>query len=109
MMEYYDNQLQFNVHTPTDRVHSVSRPFTDSAHYHIWVMEWDTDSIRIYLDGVLMNDFDVSDATVGDYNPFRHKMYMLMNLAIGGDSGGDPSGTTFPQYYYIDYIRVYQQ
>jgi hypothetical protein len=84
-------------------------PFADSAHYHVWAMEWDADSIRLYLGGVLMNDFDLSDATVGDYNPFRQKVYMHVNLAIGGECGGDPSGTTFPQQYYIDYIRVYER
>jgi hypothetical protein len=33
----------------------------------------------------------------------------LLNLAIGGDNGGDPSGTTFPSRFEIDYVRVYQK
>jgi beta-glucanase (GH16 family) len=33
---------------------------------------------------------------------------MLVNLAIGGTQGGDPSATEFPARYEIDYIRVYQ-
>jgi hypothetical protein len=33
---------------------------------------------------------------------------MLVNLAIGGDNGGDPSGTVFPQRVEVDYLRVYQ-
>ena len=32
----------------------------------------------------------------------------LVNLAIGAN-GGDPSGTTFPITYEVDYVRVYQK
>lgn len=35
--------------------------------------------------------------------------YIIINLAIGGTSGGDPSNTIFPARYEIDYIRVYQK
>ena len=34
---------------------------------------------------------------------------MLLNLAIGGDNGGDPSDTPFPTRFEIDYVRVYQK
>ena len=34
---------------------------------------------------------------------------MLLNLAVGGQNGGDPEKTTFPRRFEIDYIRVYQQ
>lgn len=34
---------------------------------------------------------------------------MLVNLAIGGTSGGDPSQTEFPSRFEVDYIRVYQK
>jgi beta-glucanase (GH16 family) len=34
---------------------------------------------------------------------------MLVNLAIGGENGGDPGGTSFPQRFEVDYIRVYQK
>jgi beta-glucanase (GH16 family) len=34
---------------------------------------------------------------------------MLLNLAIGGTNGGDPSKTQFPARFEIDYVRVYQK
>jgi len=34
---------------------------------------------------------------------------MLLNLAIGGMNGGDPSGTEFPARFEVDYVRVYQK
>ena len=41
--------------------------------------------------------------------PFQQPHYMLVNLAIGGTQGGDPSQTEFPSRYEVDYIRVYQK
>ena len=34
---------------------------------------------------------------------------MILNLAIGGQNGGDPAGTTFPARYEVDYVRVFQK
>jgi beta-glucanase (GH16 family) len=42
-------------------------------------------------------------------NPFQQPHYILVNLAIGGDQGGDPAGTSFPAKYEVDYVRVYQK
>jgi hypothetical protein len=42
-------------------------------------------------------------------SPFKQKIYMLLNLALGGDNGGDPSATTFTVQYEVDYVRVFQK
>jgi hypothetical protein len=42
-------------------------------------------------------------------NPFLKPHYLLLNLAIGGTQGGDPSKTTFPMRFEVDYVRVYQE
>jgi len=80
-----------------------------SSRFHLWEYNWNDDSAFIYMDGELLNSIDLDVAQEGDYNPFRsHDHYMLINLAIGGNSGGDPSQTEFPMYYEVDYVRVYQ-
>ncbi|MDR2954647.1 MAG: glycoside hydrolase family 16 protein [Prevotella sp.] len=77
--------------------------------YHIWRMDWTEEYIRLYLDGELLNETDVSKTVNPDgYNPFQNPQYMLINLAIG-ERGGDPSNTQFPLFYEIDYVRVYQK
>jgi hypothetical protein len=72
-------------------------------------MEWDATTIDLYLDDVLMNHFNVADAVAsGTTNPYvGRSLYFIVNLAIGAN-GGDPSGTTFPITYEVDYVRVYQ-
>ncbi|HMY40053.1 MAG TPA: glycoside hydrolase family 16, partial [Marinagarivorans sp.] len=57
-----------------------------------------------------MNNTNLSGTKNPDgSNPFIDKpFYILLNLAIGGNNGGDPAGTSFPAKYEIDYVRVYQ-
>jgi beta-glucanase (GH16 family) len=81
-----------------------------SASFHVWRMDWDDQTIDLYLDDVLLNSVPLSSMLNADgTSPFKQKHYMLVNLAIGGQNGGDPSGTTFPATYEVDYVRVYQK
>lgn len=82
--------------------------------FHVWRMDWDENSIKLYVDDILLNTIDVTrtinpNTDRGPKNPFRQPHYMLINLAIGGKAGGDPSRTEFPTRYEIEYVRVYQK
>lgn len=64
------------------------------------------------MDDLLLNTVYLKETTNQDgtgINPFRQPHYLLLNVAIGGDNGGDPSQTTFPSRFDVDYVRVYQQ
>ena len=77
--------------------------------YHIWKMNWTKDFIKIYLDNELLNTIDLTTTKNPDgFNPFHQPHYILLNLAIGGN-GGEPSNTSFPRTYEVDYVRVYQK
>ena len=83
-----------------------------SDKFHIWRMDWDEKSIKLYVDDLLLNSIDLEktyNAKEPKKNPFRQPHYMLLGMAIGGDNGGDPSKTEFPAKYEIDYVRVYQK
>ncbi|MDQ8184188.1 glycoside hydrolase family 16 protein [Pelagicoccus sp. SDUM812002] len=76
--------------------------------FHIWTMEWNSDSISISLDDEHLNTIPIANTEQPDgFNPFHQPHYILLNLAIGAN-GGSPSETSFPQRYEIDYVRVYQ-
>ncbi len=82
-----------------------------TSDFHVWRMDWTADSIKIFVDDYLLNDVSLENTVNEDgsgFNPFQQPHYILVNLAIGGTNGGDPSQTTFPTRYEIDYIRVYQ-
>ena len=79
-----------------------------SARFHEWRMDWDRDAIRLYVDDRLLNETALADTvSPAGRNPFHAPQYMLINLAVGGANGGDPSPTSFPARVEIDYVRVF--
>lgn len=83
-----------------------------ASKFHVWLMDWTENYIRIYLDGELINDIDITksiNGSIGEHeNPFHYPQYVLLNLAIGGINGGTPQADSFPLRYDIDYVRVYK-
>lgn len=80
--------------------------------FHVWRMDWDEQAIALYLDDRLLNSVTLDKLINKDgsgFNPFKQPHYMLLNLAIGGDNGGDPSRTVFPNRFEVDWVRVYQK
>jgi beta-glucanase (GH16 family) len=77
--------------------------------FHIWKMDWNKDSISLFLDDQLLNTTLLKQTINPDgFNPFLQPHFILLNLAIGAN-GGDPSKTVFPIKYEVDYVRVYQK
>jgi beta-glucanase (GH16 family) len=123
IMEYYRDVLLANVAwggaKRFEAIWADSRKpiasFNDAAWssaFHVWRMDWDERAIVLSVDGQRLNDVDLARTVNQDgtsTNPFHAPHYLLVNLAIGGTQGGDPSKTTFPARYEIDYIRVYQR
>lgn len=122
VMEYYDEKLLANAAWlgagGKPKWNARKTPITDFGDpswrlkFHEYRMDWDADSIRIYVDETLVNQIDIDATHNADEegaNPFRKPHYLLVNLAIGGVHGGDPSDTAFPIRYEIDYVRVYQR
>jgi beta-glucanase (GH16 family) len=75
-------------------------------------MDWTPDEIRLFVDDVLLNSIDLAETlnkSADENNPFHEPHYLLLNLAIGGTNGGDPSNTVFPARFEVDYVRVYQK
>lgn len=119
IMEYYRGTVLANVcYGVNGRAvwSTVKKPYMDLGgdawvkEFHVWTMEWDENKVDLLLDGKLMNHFDVANATLADgYNAFHTPEYIILNQAIGGQNGGDPSKTEFPVKFEVDYVRVYQR
>lgn len=77
--------------------------------FHIWRMDWDKDSIKLYLDDFLMNATSLDQTINPDgSNPFLQPQYLLLNLALGAN-GGNPENSRFPITYEVDYVRYYKK
>ena len=73
-----------------------------SADWHTFAIDWQPSAITWYVDGI--ERWHYTDTAHIPERP----MYLLANLAVGGDWPGAPdSSTPFPSYYEIDYVRVW--
>lgn len=89
--------------------------FSDA--FHTYAVEWEPDTMRWYVDGVLYSTKTsaqwYSSSVPGNARaPFDQPFYIILNAAVGGYYTGCTSSScvsaTFPQQYLIDYVRVYQ-
>ncbi len=81
---------------------------TDPSQYHVYGVIWEENLIRWFVDGVQFYQFTIQASNNSD-DAFRHPMFLLLNMAIGGNWPGYPDATTpFPSSMYVDYVRVYQ-
>ena len=84
------------------------RQFSDD--FHVYAVEWEPDTIRLYVDDYLYSTRTRAELKPGWKWPFDHPFFILLNLAIGGDWPGNPDATTvFPQTMLVDYLRVYRR
>lgn len=74
-----------------------------SKTWHVFGVRWQPDVIKWYLDGVEVWHYDKAE------NIPKEPLYLLMNLAVGGDFPGEPDHETqFPAEFLVDYVRVWQ-
>lgn len=100
-------------HNGGNQEHKVirTRQFKDySKKFHIYVLEWDDEVMRILIDDEEVGRVKIADANYpnGD-NPLRTPCYIIMNTAIGGQGTwpekADPKD--YPVKFEIDYVRYY--
>lgn len=76
--------------------------------FHVYAIEWGENEIRWYFDD--QEYFRLTPEDVPDEWIFDHPFFVILNLAVGGRWPGYPDETTvFPQFLYVDYVRVYQK
>ena len=95
----------YHVQTPNGLVtREFQAPIADfSADFHTYGVDWSPGRIIYYLDG--QETYRIEGDEVSS-----EQMYLLANLAIGGDFPGPPDETTvFPATFELDYIRVWQR
>lgn len=98
-----------------------------TSAYHTYGIIWDAETVTFTIDGNVTWTYDPDSYSAsgngnGDVNiwPFNQPFYLILNCAIGGTLGGTVNPTywtkiatngnieTYQDYYYIDYVRVYQ-
>lgn len=89
--------------------HILKQPNKWSDDFHVYAVEWDPYEIRWYVDDLLYSTKTPAD--LGSHTwPFENYAYhFLLNLAVGGNWGGNVDDSIFPRTMEVDYVRVYDQ
>ena len=90
-----DNEMQLG--------RGLARPGLTSG-WHTYAVDWEPDSVTWYIDGIKRWSVTKPEAVPSE------PMYLLANLAVGGDYTTHPDETTpFPSSLKIDFIRVWRR
>lgn len=86
------------------QMNSKSVPLTNidaSENYHDYILEWDSKSMRIYIDDTLVNEMPTE-------KPYHAEFYILLNVAMGGNLAAEIDSEFTHDIMEIDYVRVYK-
>lgn len=81
-----------------------------SKEFHTYVLEWDDEYMKAFIDEKEVARVAISDADYPDgTNPLRTPCFLIMNTAIGGPGTWPekPQAADYPVTFEIDYVRYY--
>ena len=81
-----------------------------SDSFHVYRLEWDNSTRKISVDSSSYMSFS-NEHTGYDAWPFDNKLFLILNIAVGGNWGGQQGvdDSIWPQQMLVDYVRVYQR
>lgn len=99
--EYWASAHWLKGDKPAKAMHRIPSPDL-SEDFHTFAVKWTADEIVWSLDGHRV-------AAVATPAGMHKPMYLVVNLAVGGDWPGEPNASTeFPARLLVDHIRVYR-
>ncbi len=112
---YDPNKVHMSVHTESYN-HSINTQKTATrtvekaiGEFHVYRVDWTPYAIRGYIDGTLLFTFLNENKGYAGW-PFDKKFHFLLNVAVGGNWGGQQGvdDSVFPATMEIDYVRAYK-
>ena len=84
-----------------------TKPFgTFADKFHVFSLIWTEESLKYYVDDQLYHTLSISQEAKSE---LQKEMYMILNVAVGGNWPGSPNNTTsFPTSMKVDYIRAFR-
>ncbi len=74
-----------------------------ASEFHTYTAEWTADTITFLLDGEVYFTFDNDES-----KPFNKDFFLILNLAMGGNLGGNVDPDFQESALIIDYVHIYQ-
>ena len=107
--------IHFSIHTKKFN-HGIGTQKTDTLYvqdamktFHVYAMQWNEQRMQWFVDGKQVFEIQ-KEGNSKDAWPFDQSFHLLLNIAIGGNWGGQKGvdNSIFPQQMRVDYVRVYQ-
>ncbi len=105
-------QVQGSLHSGSDETQIYKLPGGSVTNLHSYTLEWTTNAISWYVDGLRYETQTLWTDSLGPYpTPFNQPFFIIMNLAVGGDYVSNPTTNSinadvFPGQLVVDYVRV---
>jgi beta-glucanase (GH16 family) len=88
------------VYSQNDTIKRATGDTQAGTAWHVWTMSWSPTSIEFSKDGKLL-------LTVKAFPGWpQGRMYIILNLAVGGSGGGTPPASTKTAEMLVDWVRV---
>lgn len=94
---HYPGRSGGNANTGSKTIPNVSTEF------HVYKTIWSPAAVKIYVDDELIHSV-ANDASL----PFNKDFFLILNVAMGGNFGGNIDPAFSQSSMEIDYVRVYQ-
>lgn len=80
------------------------------TQFHIYAIEWFEDRIDFFVDDELYFTY-ANNGQGWQYWPFDQPFHLIMNIAVGGNWGGQRGvdDSIFPVELVVDYVRVFER
>jgi beta-glucanase (GH16 family) len=72
---------------------------TDVQQWHKYAIEWDKDNIRFFIDEIMVTSHNISNCA-----QYKEPMFALLNVAMGGNLGGNIDPNLLSVTMEVDYI-----
>ena len=97
------NVIYGTLHYPGGNSGDTTNSATASTEFNKYTIEWRPDEIMIALDDQVYFSFENTNEF-----PFNHDFFLILNVAMGGNFGGDIDPNFEESTLEVDYIKVYQ-
>jgi beta-glucanase (GH16 family) len=99
----------YNHMKQTQKEGKVTVPEVDE-NFHVYTIDWTENKIDFIVDDNLYHTVTRDPADDFKGWPFDQRFYLIMNVAVGGNWGGQQGvdENIWPQRMEIDYVRVYR-
>ncbi|MEO7976325.1 glycoside hydrolase family 16 protein [Flavobacterium sp.] len=74
-----------------------------STEFHVYKAVWSPSSVKIYADETLIHSVANTSSL-----PFNSDFFLILNVAMGGNLGGNIDAAFTESSMEVDYVRVYQ-